>query len=178
MSEWLLADYAAVSPFRYVALRYFNAAGADLEARIGQSFPNATHLVKVASEAAAGKRDRVIIFGTDYDTPDGTCVRDYIHVEDLASAHLDALRYLDEGGASIALNCGYGHGYSVREVIDRMKSVSGVDFSVAEGARREGDPSRLIADSRRIRDILGFTPRYDDLDTILRTALAWERKLP
>ena len=177
MSEWVLRDHAAASSFRYVALRYFNAAGADLEARIGQSFPGATHLIKVASEAAVGKRDKLTVFGTDYDTPDGTCIRDYIHVEDLARAHLDALGYLEGGGASTVLNCGYGHGFSVRDVIARVKAVSGVDFRVDEGPRRAGDPPCLIANCGRIRDALGFAPRHDDLDTIVATALAWERKL-
>lgn len=177
MSEWVLRDHAAASSFRYVALRYFNAAGADLEARIGQSFPGATHLIKVASEAAVGKRDKLTVFGTDYDTPDGTCIRDYIHVEDLARAHLDALGYLEGGGASTVLNCGYGHGFSVRDVIARVKAVSGVDFRVDEGPRRAGDPPCLIANCGRIRDVLGFAPRHDDLDTIVATALAWERKL-
>ncbi|MFQ5957731.1 MAG: UDP-glucose 4-epimerase GalE [Alphaproteobacteria bacterium] len=177
MSEWILRDYAAVSAFRYVSLRYFNAAGADLEARIGQRGSDATHLIKVACEAAAGKRPSVTVFGTDYDTPDGTCLRDYIHVEDLARAHVAALRYLGQGGESRALNCGYGVGYSVREVLTRVKAVSGVDFRVVDGNRRPGDPARLIANSGRIRRVLDWTPRYDDLDTIVSTALAWEKKL-
>ncbi len=177
MSEWILRDYAAVSAFRYVSLRYFNAAGADLEARIGQRSAEATHLIKVACEAAAGKRPSVKVFGTDYDTPDGTCLRDYIHVEDLARAHIAALRYLGRGGESRALNCGYGFGYSVREVLACVKAVSRVDFPVIEGDRRPGDPARLIANSERIRRVLDWTPRYDDLDTIVATALAWEKKL-
>ncbi len=177
MSERILSDYANASAFRHVTLRYFNAAGADLEARIGQSFPGATHLIKVACEAAVGKRASVTLFGTDYDTPDGTGIRDYIHVEDLAAAHLDALDHLAAGGESLVLNCGYGHGASVREVLDCVKRVSGVDFPVVEGPRRAGDPARLIARSARIREALGWRPRHDDLETIVRTALAWERKL-
>ncbi len=177
MSEWALADVATVSSFRYIALRYFNAAGADLEARIGQSFPRATHLIKVACEAALAKRPSITVYGSDYDTPDGTCIRDYIHVEDLARAHLDAIDYLVAGGASLVLNCGYGRGYSVREVLARVKEVSGVDFPVIEGERRPGDPPRLIANSTHVREVLGWTPRHDDLDTIVSTALAWEKKL-
>jgi len=177
MSERILSDHANASAFRHVTLRYFNAAGADFEARIGQSFPGATHLIKVACEAAVGKRAAVTVFGTDYDTPDGTGIRDYIHVEDLAAAHLDALDHLAAGGESLVLNCGYGHGASVREVLDCVKRVSGVDFPVEEGPRRAGDPARLIARSARIRETLGWRPRHDDLETIARTALAWERKL-
>ena len=177
MSEWMLADHAAASDFRYVALRYFNAAGADLEARIGQSFPGATHLIKVACEAVVGRRPGITIHGTDFDTPDGTGVRDYIHVEDLARAHLDALAYLEAGGEAQVLNCGYGRGYSVREVLERVQAVAGKSIRIAEGPRRPGDPARLVADSGRIREVLGWTPRFDDLDLIARTALAWERTL-
>lgn len=177
MTEWMLRDLAAATPLRYVALRYFNVAGCDPGGRIGQSTPNATLLVKVACEAAVGKRDHVAIFGTDYPTPDGTGIRDYIHVEDLADAHLRALDYLRDGGASITLNCGYGHGYSVREVIAAVERAAGHALDVRERPRRAGDPPALIAVADRIRQVLGWTPRYDDLDTIVTTALAWERRL-
>ncbi|HEX5960701.1 MAG TPA: UDP-glucose 4-epimerase GalE [Rhodanobacteraceae bacterium] len=178
MSEWMLRDLAAAGGPRYVALRYFNVAGCDPEGRVGQSTKNATLLVKVACEAALGKRPRLSIFGTDYATPDGTGVRDYIHVDDLARAHLDALRYLRTGGASTTLNCGYGHGYSVREVLDAVGRASGVPVPFVEEARRAGDPPSLVAVSDRIRTVLGWSPRCDDLDLIARTALAWERRLP
>ncbi len=176
MSEWMLKDLAAASHLRYAALRYFNVAGADLEARIGEATPESTHLIKVACEAALGKRQGLSIFGTDYDTPDGTCVRDYIHVEDIARAHLDVLEHLEAGGESQVLNCGYGHGYSVREVIEAMKRVSGKDFPVTTAPRRPGDPPVLVADSTKIKEVLGWRPQYDDLDLIIRTALAWEEK--
>ena len=177
MSEWMLRDVAAVTPLRYVALRYFNVAGADPEARIGQSSRESTHLIKVACEAVTGRRSHVAIFGTDYDTPDGTCIRDYIHVEDLAAAHLRALDHLRAGGASTTLNCGYGRGFSVREVLDAVDRVSGAKLVRREEARRAGDPPRLVAQADRIRQVLGWTPRHDDLDHIVRTALAWERRL-
>jgi UDP-glucose 4-epimerase len=177
MSEWMLRDLAAAGGPRYVALRYFNVAGCDPEGRIGQSTKKATLLVKVACEAALGKRPRLSIFGTDYDTPDGTGVRDYIHVDDLARAHLDALKYLRGGGASTVLNCGYGHGYSVREVLDAVGRAHGAPVPFVEEARRAGDPPSLIAVSDKIRTTLGWTPRHDDLDFIAQTALAWERKL-
>ena len=177
MSEWMLRDLAAAGGPRYVALRYFNVAGCDAAERIGQSTKNATLLVKVACEAALGKRPRLSIFGTDYDTPDGTGVRDYIHVDDLARAHLDALYYLRDGGTSTTLNCGYGHGYSVREVLDAVGRAHGAPVPYVEEPRRAGDPPSLIAVSNRIRDMLGWRPRHDDLDFIARTALAWERKL-
>ncbi len=177
MSEWMLRDLAAAGGPRYVALRYFNVAGCDPEERIGQSTKNATLLVKVACEAALGKRPQLTIFGTDYPTPDGTGVRDYIHVVDLACAHLDALRYLRDGGASTTLNCGYGHGYSVREVLAAVGRAHGVPVPYKEEPRRAGDPPSLIAASDRIRSVLGWQPRHDDLDFIARTALAWERKL-
>jgi len=177
MSEWMLRDVAAVTPLRYVALRYFNVAGADPEARIGQSTPEATHLIKVACEAVTGRRTHVAIFGTDYDTPDGTCIRDYIHVEDLAAAHLRALDYLRSGGASTTLNCGYGRGFSVREVLDAVDRVSGTRLVRREETRRAGDPPRLVARADAIRQVLGWTPRHDDLDHIVRTALAWERQI-
>lgn len=177
MSEWMLRDLAAAGGPRYVALRYFNVAGCDPEGRIGQSTKNATLLVKVACEAALGKRPRLSIFGTDYPTPDGTGIRDYIHVVDLARAHLDALRYLRGGGASTTLNCGYGHGYSVREVLAAVGRAHGGTVPYIEEPRRAGDPPSLIAVSDRIRSVLGWEPRHDDLDVIARTALAWERKL-
>jgi UDP-glucose 4-epimerase len=173
----MLRDLGAATDLTYVALRYFNVAGSDPECRIGQSTPNATLLIKVAAEAALGKRDQLYIFGTDYPTPDGTGVRDYIHVEDLADAHLRALSYLEDDGPSATLNCGYGHGFSVREVIAMVEQVHGQPVPVAEAARRAGDPPLLIADARRIRDVLGWQPQYDDLRTIVRHALAWEKHL-
>jgi UDP-glucose 4-epimerase len=175
MSEWMLRDLAAAGGPSYVALRYFNVAGSDPEGRIGQSTPNATLLVKVACEVACGKREALTIFGTDYDTPDGTGVRDYIHVEDLATAHLDALRWLRDGGESQVLNCGYGHGYSVREVVQAVERLTGEPLPVREAARRAGDPPTLVANAARIRELLGWTPRFDDLDRIVATSLAWER---
>ena len=177
MSEWMLRDLAAAGGPRYVALRYFNVAGCDPEGRIGQSTKNATLLVKVACEAALGKRRHLSIFGTDYETPDGTGVRDYIHVVDLARAHLDALKYLRNGGVSTRLNCGYGHGYSVREVLAAVGRAHGGAVPCVEEPRREGDPPSLVAVAARIRATLGWTPHHDDLDFIARTAMAWERKL-
>ncbi|MGA8262667.1 MAG: UDP-glucose 4-epimerase GalE [Arenicellales bacterium] len=184
ITEWTLADVAHASginraedPFHYLALRYFNVAGASLDAVLGQATPEATHLIKVACEAACGKRRGVEIFGTDYPTPDGTCVRDYIHVEDLAAAHVLGLRYLLDGGESAVLNCGYGRGFSVREVIDTVREVSRTAFPVVEAARRPGDPAVLVADSTRIREQLGWSPLYDDLELICRTACEWERGL-
>lgn len=177
MSEWILRDTAAASNLRYVALRYFNVAGSDVQGRIGQATPNATLLVKVACEVAVGKRPFLSIFGTDYPTPDGTGVRDYVHVEDLASAHLAALDYLRANGASAIFNAGYGHGYSVREVIESVERVSGKRLEVREQPRRAGDPPQLIARTERIRKTLAWEPRLDDLDRIVATALAWERKL-
>jgi UDP-glucose 4-epimerase len=177
MSEWMLRDASNAHGFRYVALRYFNVAGADPGGRIGQSTRKATLLTKVACEAAVGKRSHVSIFGTDYGTPDGTGVRDYLHVEDLATAHLDALRYLRQGGSSATLNCGYGHGYSVREVIDAVDRISGTPLVRREEPRRAGDPAILVAAADRIRTVLGWHPRYDDLDLIVKTALNWERQL-
>ena len=163
-------------PFRFVALRYFNAAGAQMAGNLGQSTPEATHLIKVACEAALGVRDKMMIFGTDYDTLDGSCVRDYIHVEDLASAHLRALDYLDLGGRSLRLNCGYGQGYSVKQVVEMVKRVSGVDFSAVESGRRAGDPPSLIADNTQIKSRLNWSPQYDDLELICRSAFEWEQK--
>lgn len=177
MSEWMLADTAVAHPLRYVALRYFNVAGADPLGRSGQSTAGATHLIKVAAETALGKRSGMQVYGTDYETPDGTCLRDYIHVSDLAKAHLDALTYLKAGGNSAVLNCGYGRGYSVLEVIDTVKRVSGVDFPVQVSGRRPGDPAAIVARATRIRSELGWTPKLDDLPTIVEHALAWERRL-
>ena len=177
MTEWMLRDVAAVNNLRYVTLRYFNVAGSDPEGRIGQSTPKATLLTKVACEAAVGKRDQVSIFGTDYPTPDGTGVRDYIHVEDLADAHVKALCYLRDGGGSTTLNCGYGHGYSVREVLSMVEKVAGCTLDIEEVARRDGDPPTLIAEAQRVRDVLGWQPRYDDLEAIVTSSLNWERKL-
>jgi UDP-glucose 4-epimerase len=177
MSEWMLAAAAAASPLRYVSLRYFNVAGSDSGGRIGQATPNATLLVKVACEAAVGKRAEVAIFGTDYATPDGTGVRDYIHVGDLAAAHLDALQYLRAGGGSTTLNVGYGHGYSVRQVLASVERVSGKRLKVREEPRRPGDPPALVARAERIRRELGWQPRLDDLDAIVYTALNWEQRL-
>jgi UDP-glucose 4-epimerase len=177
MTEWMLRDLAIAGGPRYVVLRYFNVAGCDPGGRIGQSTPRATLLVKVACEAAVGKRTHVSIFGTDYPTPDGTGLRDYIHVEDLASAHLDALAYLRAGGESTTLNCGYGHGYSVREVLDAVARAHGAPLSIVEEARRAGDPPELVAVAERVRAVLGWAPRYDDLDTIVRTSLDWERRI-
>jgi UDP-glucose 4-epimerase len=177
MSEWMLRDVAASSPLRYVALRYFNVAGAEPSGRVGQSSRKATHLVKVACEAALGKRPHVSIYGTDYATPDGTGVRDYIHVDDLARAHLDAFDYLGKGGAAATMNVGYGHGYSVREVLGSVERVTGQRLSVREEPRRPGDPPALVARAERIRKELGWKPRLDDLDTIVRTAFQWEQRL-
>ena len=177
VSEWMLASVAQASSLRYAALRYFNVAGSDSGGRIGQATPNATLLVKVACEAAAGKRPDVQIFGTDYPTPDGTGVRDYIHVEDLATAHLDALAWLRNGGASTTLNVGYGHGYSVRQVLASVERVTGRALKVREAPRRAGDPPTLIARAERIRAQLNWQPRLDDLDTIVRTAWNWEQRL-
>lgn len=177
MVEQILEDTARAHDFDYVALRYFNVAGADPKGRSGQSTPNATHLIKMAVQTALGKRKRMQVFGTDYPTTDGTCVRDYIHVTDLAKAHLDALRHLREGGGSLVANCGYGHGFSVLEVIEAVKRVSGVDFSVDYVARRPGDPAAIVAGNARARDILGRKPKCDDLDEIVRQALDWEKGL-
>lgn len=177
MSENVLRDSAiAYKDFRYVILRYFNVAGADIKNRIGQSFPNATHLIKVAAETAIGKRDKLFIFGEDYDTKDGTCIRDYIHVDDLADAHLKALEYLQHNNSDI-FNCGYGYGYTVKEVIDTMKKVSGVDFRVETSGRRPGDPAALVADNTRIKEIMKWKPNFNDLELICKTALEWEKKL-
>jgi UDP-glucose 4-epimerase len=177
MSEWMLRDVAAVNPLRYVALRYFNVAGSDPGGRIGQATPGATLLTKVACEAMVGKRSHVSIFGTDYPTPDGTGVRDYLHVEDLAAAHCRALDYLRAQGRSVTLNVGYGHGYSVREVLAMVESVAGKPLVIREEPRRAGDPAYLVARAERIRTELGWEPRYDDLKAIVSSSLAWEQKL-
>jgi len=177
MSEWMLRDLAAATGLRYTALRYFNVAGSDTQGRIGQCTPSATLLVKVACEAAVGKRSHVSIFGTDYPTADGTGVRDYIHIEDLARAHLDALDYLRGGGNSAVLNCGYGHGYSVRQVLESVQRLAGHALQIREEPRREGDPPILVARAERIRELLGWRPRLDDLDAIVRSSLDWERHL-
>jgi UDP-glucose 4-epimerase len=176
MSEWMLRDAAAAHGLKYAALRYFNVAGADPKGRSGQSTPNATHLIKVAVQAALGQRTHLDVFGTDYPTRDGTCVRDYIQVTDLARAHLMALNHLRAGGQSMVMNCGYGHGSSVLEVIEVVKRLSGVDFEVRTVDRRAGDPSNLVAQVDRVR-ALGWEPQYDDLDAIVGQALRWERTL-
>lgn len=177
MSEWMLGDVARAHGLGFVVLRYFNVAGADPKGRSGQSSPNATHLIKVAGQAALGQRAALEVFGTDYPTPDGTCIRDYIHVTDLARAHLSALDHLRSGGASLTLNCGYGRGYSVNEVVAVVKQVSGVDFPVKLSGRRAGDPASLVAKADRIRAELGWQPEHDDLEEIVRQALTWEDKL-
>lgn len=177
MSEWMMRDAGAAFPLHYVALRYFNVAGADPQGRSGQSTAGATHLIKVACEAALGKRSGLHVFGTDYETPDGTCLRDYIHVSDLAAAHLDALAHLRAGGESGIFNCGYGRGYSVLEVVETVKAVSGVDFPVTYSPRRAGDPAAIVAASDRIQAQLGWAPKLDDLPTIVAHALDWERSL-
>jgi len=177
MSEWILRDLAAVSDFRYVSLRYFNVAGSDMEARIGQATRKATLLIKVACEAVVGKRPHVSIYGTDYDTPDGTGVRDYVHVEDLARAHVDALDYLRRGGQSAVCNCGYGHGYSVRQVLESVRRVAARPLTVREEPRREGDPPTLVARADRVRSLLGWVPQLDELDVIVASSLRWEEKL-
>jgi len=177
MSEWMLRDVAAVNPLRYVALRYFNVAGSHPGGLIGQATPGATLLTKVACEAMVGKRPHVSVFGSDYPTPDGTGVRDYLHIEDLAAAHLNALNYLRAGGNSTILNVGYGHGYSVREVLRMVESVAGKSLNIREEPRRAGDPAYLVARADRVRSELGWQPRYDDLSAIVSSSLAWERKL-
>jgi len=178
MSEWVIEDTAAAHPdFSFVILRYFNVAGADPKGRIGQSTPDATHLIKVASQAALGRRDALHIFGTDYDTPDGTCIRDYIHVSDLAAAHVLALGHLEAGNPAGIFNCGYGHGYSVRDIVSAVKKASKVDFPVIESPRRAGDPPALISDPTRIRATMNWKPAYDDIQAIALSAYRWEMKL-
>ncbi len=175
MSEMMLKDLSQASDLNYVALRYFNVAGCDLDGEIGQSTPKATLLTKVACEAAVGKRDAVYIFGTDYPTPDGTGVRDYIHVVDLADAHVKALAYLRQGGESTILNCGYGHGYSVRELLQAVEAANGAPLNIIEAERRAGDPPELVAGADKVREVIGWSPRHDNLATIAESALAWER---
>jgi UDP-glucose 4-epimerase len=177
MTEIMLRDAGSAHGLRHVILRYFNVAGADPLGRNGQSTKAATHLIKVAVEAALGLRPRVEVFGTDYPTPDGTCIRDYIHVSDIVRAHCNALAYLRDGGFSATLNCGYGRGFSVLDVIETVKRVSGVDFKVAFAGRRAGDPAEIVAASDRARSLLKWQPQFDDLQTIVCHALAWERKL-
>jgi UDP-glucose 4-epimerase len=177
MTERMLRDAGFAHGLGYVVLRYFNVAGADPKLRTGQSTRNATHLIKVATEAALGQRPKIDVFGTDFPTPDGTGIRDYIHVSDLVRAHSDALRHLRAGGESLTLNCGYGHGFSVLEVIDTVKRVSGVDFRVDTAPRRPGDPAQVVAAADRARALLGWRPQLDDLTTIVAHALAWQKKL-
>ena len=173
----MLRDMAAAGGPSYVALRYFNVAGCAPSGAIGQSTPKATLLVKVACEAAVGKRPHVSVYGSDYETPDGTGLRDYIHVEDLATAHLDALTYLRNGGEPTTLNCGYGHGYSVRQVLDAVSKANSDPLKIIEEPRRAGDPPELVAVASKIRDVLGWAPAHDNLDTIVETSLAWERRI-
>ena len=177
MTEIMLRDAGTAHDLRYVISRYFNVAGADPNCRTGQSTKNATQLIKVAVETALGLRSKLDIYGSDYSTPDGACIRDYIHVSDLVRAHSAGLGYLRSGGASVTLNCGYGHGFSVREVVEMVKRVSGVDFKAEIVPRRPGDPAQIVAASNRARAMLGWTPQYDDLATIIAHALAWEQKL-
>ena len=177
MTEWILRDTAQAHDFRYVALRYFNVAGADPAGRTGQSTPNATHLIKIASQAALGLRQGIEVFGEDYDTPDGTCIRDYIHVSDLAAAHVDALGHLTAANENLVLNCGYGHGYSVREVLAAVEKEAGIRLDIRGAPRRPGDAATLVADASRLRNDFAWQPRYDDLEVIVRTAIDWERKL-
>jgi UDP-glucose 4-epimerase len=177
MTEWMLADVATAHPLRVGVLRYFNVAGADPQKRSGQSSPNATHLIKVASQAALGQRPKMDIFGTDFETPDGTGVRDYIHVSDLIEAHKLLLDYLRSGGEGTTLNCAYGHGYSVREVVAAVRDISGVDFRVDEGPRRAGDPASITATGEKVRRVLGWQPKYDDLKIMVTHAFNWERYL-
>jgi len=177
MSEIMLRDLSAATDLTHVVLRYFNVAGSDPDGRIGQSTDKATLLIKVAAEVAVGKRESLSVFGTDYATPDGTGIRDYIHVSDLAAAHLSALDYLENGGDSTLLNCGYGHGFSVRQVIDAVNRIHGTPIKVIEQPRRAGDPPALIAAVERIHETLNWTPQYDDLDKIVETSLNWEKVL-
>lgn len=173
ISEWMLQDFDLAYGIRHVALRYFNAAGASRDGVLGEDHKVETHLIPLCLQAASGVNEKITIFGTDYDTPDGTCIRDYIHVEDLASAHVLALEYLAEGNPSVQLNVGTGKGYSVREVVHVSTAVSGHSIPVVLGSRRPGDPARLIADARRIRELFGWTPKYNDLESIVRTAWGW-----
>jgi UDP-glucose 4-epimerase len=177
MTEWMLRDVHVAHGLQYVALRYFNVAGSDPQGRTGQSTPRATHLIKVACQAALGQRSGLEVYGTDYATPDGTCLRDYIHVSDLVAAHVDALVHLRHGGESGIFNCGYGTGYSVLEVIKSVERVNGAPLPVTYGPRRAGDPAAIVAGAARVREVLGWMPKHENLDFIVETALAWERKL-
>lgn len=177
MTEWMLADTALAYPMQFAALRYFNVAGADPAGRTGQSTANATHLIKVACETALGKRNHIDIFGTDYPTHDGTCIRDYIHVADLAAAHRQALDYLRAGGEAMVANCGYGHGFSVRQVLAAVERISGRMLDIREGPRRPGDATEIVADPKLVKDRLGWVPTFDNLDCIVSHALSWEEKL-
>ncbi|KYO66872.1 UDP-glucose 4-epimerase GalE [Thermovenabulum gondwanense] len=175
--ETILKDLSFAGDFSYVSLRYFNVAGADPEGKIGETKKDATHLITMCVRTACGKRDKLFVFGTDYPTKDGTCIRDYIHVMDLAEAHIKALDYLLEGGKSEILNCGYGRGFSVLEVVNEAKKVTGIDFPVEYRERRPGDPARLVADAEKIKRVLNWVPKYDDLSFIIKTAFEWEKKL-
>ena len=177
MTEWMLRDVSAASNLKTAILRYFNVAGADPDGRSGQMLKDATHLIKVACQTVTGVRDHMFIYGDDYDTPDGTCVRDYIHVSDLADAHVLALDYILREQKNLLMNCGYGHGFSVREVVDTVCKVAGEKLPVSIGPRRPGDVPCIVATSEMIRGVLGWTPKYDDIELIVRTALDWERKL-
>ncbi len=177
MVESILKDLAKSGSFSYIALRYFNVAGADPEGLIGQAYAEATHLITRSLKTAKGEYDRLSIYGTDYPTPDGSCIRDYIHVNDLADAHVAALEHLMAGNGSEIMNCGYGHGFSVKEVVAAAKHVTGIDFTVVETGHRAGDPPALVANSSRLRNKTGWTPRYDDLELIIRTAWEWEKRL-
>ena len=176
MSETIIRDYAQASDLKYVILRYFNVAGADSSGKIGQIGKKAAHLIKIGCDAALGVRPYANIFGTDYPTPDGTGIRDYIHVEDLATAHVDALAYLETQTTNQILNCGYGTGYSVREVLSKIKEISGVDFPIIETYRRKGDPACVVASGNKIRQVLGWQPQYNSLDAIVSSTLNWEKK--
>ena len=177
MTEWMLRDVAFAHDLTYAALRYFNVAGGDPKGRVGQSTANATHLIKVACQTALGQRDHIDVYGNDYPTPDGTCIRDYIHVSDLAAAHTAALNYLRAGGDSIVANCGYGHGFSVKEVLQSVERVAGHPFDVRQAPRRSGDPASVVSDPTRAKTVLKWTPKYDDLDTIVTHAMNWEQHL-
>tara|TARA_R110000824_G_scaffold155226_1_gene327539 strand:- start:93432 stop:94418 length:987 start_codon:yes stop_codon:yes gene_type:complete len=177
MTEWMLRDVASAHEMSFAALRYFNVAGGDPAGRIGQSTKNATHLIKVACQTALGLRSHIEVFGTDYPTPDGTCVRDYIHVSDLAAAHTSALKYLRGGNESIIANCGYGRGFSVAEVLDSVERTAGHAFDIRHAPRRDGDPAFVVSDPSRAKQMLGWSPRYDDLDLIVSHALEWEKRL-
>jgi UDP-glucose 4-epimerase len=177
MTEWMLADVAAAHPITFGVLRYFNVAGADPQKRSGQSSPMATHLIKVACQVALGQRAKMEIYGTDYETPDGTCIRDYIHVTDLIAAHALLLQHLRKGGASTTLNCAYGRGYSVREVVETVREVSGINLRADEAPRRAGDPASITATGEKVRSLLGWAPQHDDLKEIVETAYSWERHL-